>query len=253
MQTTTINIPKEKIDQFKKDGYFILESVIPGEHVKLLREVCQSAIDETDAEMDRQGTDVKGINHRGKRYFMKAEPNHPRIREFIFSDLMASITHTIFGDEIYYKSDQYVVKFDKTGMEFSWHQDSGYAQARLGDHPEILSCWCTLDEVNEDNGTVYLLPMSRYGEKKLAEHIVEEGSNDRIGYFGDDPGEPVIAPAGSIAVFSSLTFHRSGANPTGKKRRVYLAQYTASPMPGEQASDANERFIKDGHVQPNLY
>ena len=138
-------------------------------------------------------------------------------------------------------------------MKFSWHQDAGYAQARLGDHPEVLSCWCTLDEVNEDNGTVYLLPMSRYGEKKLAEHIVEEGSNDRIGYFGNDPGAPVIAPAGSIALFSSLTIHQSGANPTGKKRRVYLAQYTASPMPGGHAIDANKLFIKDGEVQPNLY
>ena len=57
MQTTGIDIPQEKIDQFKKDGYFVVESVIPNEHVELLREVCQSAIDETDAEMDRQGTD----------------------------------------------------------------------------------------------------------------------------------------------------------------------------------------------------
>ena len=37
MQTTGIDIPQEKIDQFKKDGYFVVESVIPNEHVELLR------------------------------------------------------------------------------------------------------------------------------------------------------------------------------------------------------------------------
>ena len=34
-------------------------------------------------------------------------------------------------------------------------------------------------------------------------------------------------PAGSVAVFSSNCFHRSGANTTQKMRRVYLAQYSA--------------------------
>ena len=66
MHTSTIDIPQEKIEQFKKDAYFILESVIPDEHLELLREVCQAAIEETDAEMDRQNTDVMGINQRGE-------------------------------------------------------------------------------------------------------------------------------------------------------------------------------------------
>ena len=43
-------------------------------------------------------------------------------------------------------------------------------------------------------------------------------TNDRIGYEGDEKGEAVIVPAGSIAVFSSLVLHRSGANPSGGER-----------------------------------
>ena len=35
MHTSTIDIPQEKIEQFKKDAYFILESVIPDEHLEL--------------------------------------------------------------------------------------------------------------------------------------------------------------------------------------------------------------------------
>ena len=56
------------------------------------------------------------------------------------------------------------------------------------------------------------------------------GSNDRVGYFGDDPGELATCPAGSIVVFSSTCFHRSGANFTDKMRRAYALQYSPEPV-----------------------
>ena len=60
-----MNITKNQLDQFRNDGYMILESVIPDAHLKLLRNLCQYFIEEMDARMDREGTDVIGINHRG--------------------------------------------------------------------------------------------------------------------------------------------------------------------------------------------
>ena len=39
-----------------------------------------------------------------------------------------------------------------------------------------------------------------------------------------------LCPAGSIAVFSSNCFHRSGTNTTSKMRRSYLVQYSAEPL-----------------------
>ena len=57
-----------------------------------------------------------------------------------------------------------------------------------------------------------------------------------VGYFGDDPGDPVSVPAGSIACFSSTLFHRSGPNTTDHVRRVYVAQYSAQPILDEQGS-----------------
>jgi ectoine hydroxylase-related dioxygenase (phytanoyl-CoA dioxygenase family) len=65
---------------------------------------------------------------------------------------------------------------------------------------------------------------------ELFAHVAEEGTNDMVGYHGSDPGIPVIVPAGSIVVFSSRTFHRSGANRTDKMRRSYLAQYSTEPI-----------------------
>jgi hypothetical protein len=47
------------------------------------------------------------------------------------------------------------------------------------------------------------------GTRNVVEHVRDEETNNLVGYFGDDPGDPVIVPAGSIACFSTTVFHRS--------------------------------------------
>ncbi len=215
--------------QFIDEGYFILESVIPQHHLELLRGECQTFIDKMNARMDAENTDVMGINHRNKRYFVaNCFRQQPRLREFLFSDLMAKICRATLGENAYLFWEQYVVKGAETGMKFSWHQDSGYVG--YSDHKPYLTCWCALDDMSEENGTVHLLPFSRSGIRSWVHHIVEPGSNDKVGYFGSDPGISVLVPAGSIAVFSSIVFHSSGANTTSNMRRVYLAQYSCEPI-----------------------
>ena len=244
------SVPREKVRQYSDEGFFVLEAVIPHEHLELLRTVCAAAVDEMNADMDRQGCDVLGINHRGKRYFCgQTMRRHPERRELLFSDLAADICRATLGPDVYLHNDQYVVKCGREGMAFGWHQDGAYVHHRIGDHPECVTLWCALDDVNEENGTIYVLPTHRCGGRQLVEHVKDERSNDRIGYFGDDPGVPVIAPAGSIAVFSSVTFHRSGPNPGGSVRRAYLAQYAPVQLlnePGVFPQYYGELFLQDG-------
>jgi hypothetical protein len=239
-------------EQYRREGFFVLESVIPEGHLNLLRTTATKAVRQMDEQMDREGTDTLGINHRGKRYFVgQSYADHPELGTFLFSDFMAEICRATLGEMAFLHNDQFVIKCGKTGMIFAWHQDGAYVQARIGDHPECITCWCTLDDVDETNGTVYILPVSRFGKRELVEHRRDPVTNDRIGYFGDDPGDPIIAPAGSIAVFSSLVFHRSGANPTGKQRRVYLAQYAPEPIQNEVGQWPQyfaEPFIKGGET-----
>lgn len=221
-------ITPEQRRQFQEEGYFILPEVLPPAHLAMLREECDRFVALIDAEMDAAGVETQGINHRSRRYFIARRYRESAgMAEFLFSPLMAEICRVTLGDTAYLFWEQFVVKCAEVGMAFQWHQDSGYVGH---DHRPYLSCWCALDDVNEENGTVSVLPFSRAGTRRREEHHRESGSNDLVGYFGDDPGVPVVAPAGSIAVFSSVTFHRSGVNHTGQTRRVYLAQYSAEPI-----------------------
>jgi ectoine hydroxylase-related dioxygenase (phytanoyl-CoA dioxygenase family) len=244
-----VTITDAQKQQYREEGYFILEGVIPPEHLEGLRSECGRYIAMMDAEMDRQGTDVLGINHRNNRYFIANRFRESElIPRFLFSELTAEICRATLGPDAYLFNEQYVVKCAEVGMAFNWHQDSGYVGH---DHRPYVSCWCALDDVSEENGTVYVLPFSRAGVRERQEHVREAGSNDMVGYHGDEPGIPVIGPAGTIAVFSSVTFHRSGPNQTGQTRRVYLPQYSAEPIlkrDGAGLWALAEPFLRDGQV-----
>jgi ectoine hydroxylase-related dioxygenase (phytanoyl-CoA dioxygenase family) len=221
--TAIPTITEQQKKQFKDEGYMILERCVPEEHLELLRSSCQGLIDEVDAEMDAKGVERLGINAKGKRYFIQGYKKVPALGRFIFSDLMAEVCRATLGDEAYLFWDQYVVKSTDKDSSFSWHQDSGYVHHEC---PMYLTCWVPLDDVNLENGTVSLLPYSQVGIRSVVQHLKDPRTNDMVGYFGKDPGIPVIVPAGSVVAFSSYVFHRSGPNLTSNLRRVYLPQYS---------------------------
>ncbi len=227
------SIASEHVTQFRDEGFFVLENAVPPSDLETLRGECQRLIEARDREMERLGVETLDLDHLGRRYFVHAYETSPAVRQFLLSDLMAQIAEATLGENVYLFNEQYVVKAAERGMKFGWHQDSGFIPYA---HQPYLTCWIALDDVTEANGTVYLLPYSRAGTRDVVEHVRDEETNDLIGYFGDDPGEPVIVPAGSIASFSSTLFHRSGPNTTDHMRRIYLAQYSAEPILNDDRS-----------------
>lgn len=238
-------ISPEQVEQFRKDGFVILRDVFTQEMIEKIQGECERFIKEKDDEMDAKGVEVDEINHKGKRYFiaMKNKSSQP-MQELLYGEEMEAITRAILGDDVYLFLEQFVVKAADKGMKFSWHQDSGYVKQK---HEPYLSCWMPLDDVTEENGTVYLLPYSEAGTDQRIEHVLEEGTNDMIGYHGDNPGVPAVLKKGDVALFSSVCFHRSGSNNTDKSRRVLLMQYSKAPiMDGDKPLYLAEPFVENG-------
>ncbi|WP_154795918.1 phytanoyl-CoA dioxygenase family protein [Occultella kanbiaonis] len=247
--THTPLVTEQMRAQYRDEGYFILENVLSDTELELLRGGAQFAVDRLDAEMDAQGVDRIGINARGKRYFSAmVYQQRPELRQFLFGDTMAQICRATLGDDAYLFWEQYVLKAGDPDTAFAWHQDSGYVHEN---HEPYLTCWIALDDVTEENGSVYLLPYSRSGIRSYIKHIPDPQVNDKVCYFGSDPGMPVVVPAGSIAVFSSMVIHRSGPNLTDRMRRVYLAQYSAEVIMSADGSEpwgSFDPFLRDGAV-----
>ncbi len=244
-------VTAEHLRQYEEEGYFVLPSVLTAEELELLRGGAAHSIAKVDAEMDARGTDRWNINARGKRYFStKVAEDLPALKDFLFGDLMADICRSVLGEKAYLFFEQYVIKCADRDTTFAWHQDSGYVHE---DAEPYLTCWIALDDVTEENGSVYLLPYSRTGVRSYVKHLPDPVTNDKVGYFGTDPGVPVLVPAGSIACFSSVLFHRSGPNTTDTMRRVYLAQYSREVILdrlGEQPWGEFEPFLSGGRRVP---
>jgi ectoine hydroxylase-related dioxygenase (phytanoyl-CoA dioxygenase family) len=244
---TEFKITEEQKRKYRENGFFILNSVIPDEELAIVRKECIELIEEQNKEMERLGTNTLNLTKKNSRYFVfLAYKDRPQLGEFIFSDMMAEICKATIGNNAYLFWEQFVVKgTDPEGAEFTWHQDSGYVD---NIHKSYVNAWIPLDDVNEENGTVYLLPYSLAGTKEKVEHKPLEGSNDRVGYFGAEKGVPANCPAGSIVVFSSTCFHRSGINKTNKMRRAYAIQFSPEIIYDADGSlkGLDEPFMKNG-------
>jgi hypothetical protein len=226
-------LPEDKRRQFGEDGYFILEDAIDPGTLAMLRGECDHFVAREDARMDALGVDVLDITHRNKRYHASfCIRDRAVLGQFVFGSAMEGICRALLGPDAFLFYDQFVVKGADAGMALAWHQDSGYVNAVDGDlsHRPYITCWCPLDDVTEENGTVFILPQSASGIRDATPHRYDPETNDWVGYDGPLEGVPVRARAGSVAVFSSLTLHSSGPNRTNRMRRAYLAQYSPEPV-----------------------
>ncbi len=276
----TPTVTPAQLDQFDTRGFFLLERVIPAAHLELLRRLADDAV-----EARRVGGKVGAaegeqlMDTDGGRYFVFGlEEERPEIYGALFGDWAVAIIGALTDESDMFHTE-FVVKQggrrDGT-TRFGWHQDGGYNTAPGAGGAKVpqtphLSLWCALDDMSAANGGLRVLPFERnpidHPVKFMApprpgarpqpmfEHrrVTPAGENinnlsgDIAGYFGDDPGDLVEVPAGSVVVFSALTLHGSGANSTPAPRRALNIAYSQSRF-----EDAGARkgvaFIKNGQI-----
>ena len=121
---------------FAQRGFVVLESIIDAADLEMLRRECAVFVERTDAWLAKRGTDVFGITHRGKRYFISNRYRDSEyLPQFIFGETMRAVTTALLGESVYLFNEQWVVKGAEQGMKFAWHQDSGYVQFQRSRQP----------------------------------------------------------------------------------------------------------------------
>lgn len=123
LEANSNSVTQQHQQQCHHVGGFLLKHVGPQYHLELLRRSAQLAIDPCDAEMDRRGVNVLGLNHRGNRYFSALVfKQRPELRQFLFSDLMAQIWQATLGPNGRLFWEQYVIKCSDNGIKFRMHR-----------------------------------------------------------------------------------------------------------------------------------
>jgi phytanoyl-CoA hydroxylase len=163
--------------------------------------------------------------------------NDPKIMEFVKRPEFVTITTAFLGPDTDLYWNQSVFKEAGGTKQFPWHQDDGYTEV---DPAPYLTLWLALNDATVENGCVWVLPGSH--KNGLLPH-----EKTPIGFAChslDDPnqGVPVPVKAGSMAVFWSLTAHKSGLNVSNGPRKGYVIQFSKKGL----------RLVSTGELIQNL-
>ena len=180
-------IGEEAKKQFHDEGYFLLPNFASRAEIETMRAACDHYAEEFDTsvplddaedgprefgEPHVEDTEVASmvrrrtadgriilaniLNQKNRRLFLqRRHKENASIRDFVMSAKMAEICRATLGEDAYFFTEQFVVKYPGTGTDFGWHQDSGYVPAS---EPRTVTVWCAFDPVDEENGTIYVLP-----------------------------------------------------------------------------------------------
>jgi len=173
---------------------------------------------------------------------------HPRVVEMAKALLQTSDV-SIFTSRI-------LCKESGTGKEIPWHQDSNYwPLVPPGSdvvRPDVASIWLPLDDVDEANGAMQVLPFSAQPETKgrnCTELIQDSGGSthgfDNFNLSVDGSKLNVMGARlccikrGMCEWHSAWTVHRSDPNKSPRRRLVWIVRYCAtgtSIRPGVRGS-----------------
>jgi phytanoyl-CoA hydroxylase len=150
-------------------------------------------------------------------------PHEPAVREVGLHGGHLPAMRSLIGPDLVWWYTQFVTKLPDGGSgkaTFPWHQDNGYASVEPCTN---ITVWVALDDVDTDNGCVYVMPGSHLGG--VLPHRRQNAESWHLSVAVDGLGVPAVMRAGEAVAFHGCTLHRSLANHTGKARRAFFMQY----------------------------
>ncbi|MEM7017660.1 MAG: phytanoyl-CoA dioxygenase family protein [Pseudomonadota bacterium] len=236
-------ITQEQADAYNRQGFFVLESAFNPADIEHLTQIIDGYEQKTEAFL-REQKDGKMFISRADDITFSAHiaMRESWIGEFATNQVFQDLMHDLIGAKAMLYWDQAVYKKPDTTLLFPWHQDNGYTYI---EPQTYVTCWLALTDANENNGCPWLMP-GQHREGTLNHKIHELGL-----VCAEDPVDNAVCvpvKAGDIAVFSSLTPHKTGPNLTEQTRKTYILQYSHQQI--TRAEKQGDSYVR--HDATNL-
>ena len=239
-------ITQAQADAYREDGVFVVEDAFDAREIAELIAELDAIEAGANAALAEAPNGAPTISRKDEIVFQAHLVVHNEVaRRFAQHPVFVGLCHDLIGPGARLYWDQLVYKHPGTAAEFPWHQDNGYTYV---EPQQYLTCWVALTAADEANGCPWIVPGMHLGGT-LRHRWTELGFEcDTRGA----QGRPLTLSAGSVAVFSSLTPHRTGPNLTDAIRKAYILQYAPDgavvyPRQGEPASadDPQRQFLME--------
>ena len=219
-----------QLADFRRDGFLIVEDLVDADMTARLAERADliasgrgTSVGEQYIQLEARFLDGGAGNKGGAtavRKMYQLARHDEVLREHAVSDRLVDVIADLLGsDDVKLYNDQLFMKPAYHGGEQDWHQDS---QAWLNMFPmDMLTAWTAIDEATVANGCLWMAVGShRWG-------MIPDSARERVESLldGDWPTAPIELRPGSVSFHHSLTYHRSGANRSPRRRRGYATHY----------------------------
>ena len=229
---------KQLIEQYKEDGYFIIQNLLNNEEVQAIQNIRQRVDREAEAngfqnftkgktryEFERIETEGHGVRST-LRALKNPWWNEETFRKVVGSEKILDIVEQLIGSSIYYHSSKLLFKAARGGRRKPWHQDWAYWDNMS---QRQVTVWIAIDEATRQNGCIEVISGSH--KNGLIKHHHKEDfmiNEDLI-----DPEKIVYAEMkpGDALFFDVLTLHASAANQSAKDRLCAIIDFDSEPKP----------------------
>ena len=233
-----MSIDPSLVEKFKRDGYAPVGPVLTPEELERLRTAYDRIFSATEKpssyrnlgqrEGEAGGAEGEGPvpgspgavlqiidMHRLDDAFLDIM-HKPQIVD-LASALMETPNVSLYHDQALFKPPIH-------GDGVPWHQDNGYWKL---DPPRAASCWFALDDADEENGCMGVIPGShRAGE------VGHQRAGQYIAQLKADADESLAVsvplPAGSAMFHHCRTLHHTKPNLTPRQRRAWVIHFMPS-------------------------
>jgi ectoine hydroxylase-related dioxygenase (phytanoyl-CoA dioxygenase family) len=217
-------------DQLDRDGYLPLPNILSLEQIARLRQRTDELIavegDQAGAEVHQEAGTIRLSDLVNKDPAFEVCFTHPRV--------LAAISHVLGGD-LKLSSLNFRAALPGSGLQ-GLHADWGGPVAP-GDYSVCNSIWL-LDDFTALNGATRVVPGS-HRSGKTAKEVMADPSQPH-------PDEVVlVAPAGTVVIFNSHTWHGGTLNRTDRPRRGLHSYFTRRAL--------QQQLDQKAYLRPETY
>lgn len=234
IQNNQMNLQHHK-NSITENGFTVIDQIFSDEEIEKISEVIQNI--DTSKETFRKSEDLFAI-----RQFLK---EIPEVKNLIFNENLKTIIKEIFGEKYFVVKSIYFDKPEKSNWYVAYHQDLTISvdkklelenfgpwttkqnqfavQPPLNILENIFTIRIHLDETNENNGALKVIPKSHAKGIYRPETIDWKAETETI----------CNVEKGGIMIMKPLLLHGSNRTTNGRKRRVIHIEFSDMELPSE--------------------
>ncbi|EIE24756.1 phytanoyl-CoA dioxygenase [Coccomyxa subellipsoidea C-169] len=257
MQLQDGGLSQQKLDQFQRDGFLVLEGFASPDEVADLRQRAGELVEGFEP-ATRSVFSTKSQASTTDDYFLESANNisfffeenafqedgklrqdkalsinkighalhdaDPAFRSFSRSQKVAQLISSLGFKRPLPVQSMYIFKQPKIGGEVRPHQDSTFLYT---DPPSVVGLWWALEDATRTNGCLWAHPgshasgVARRFLKTPDNKVTFDKDVDYLQLFNKEEFVPLEVPSGSLVLLHGANVHFSYENQSGKSRHAY--------------------------------